>query len=112
MFYPLISANTVNITGTLIAVTICILLLVAMFLFIRVSTDESEKYKDLKEMIETLFGTPAHLRPDTELNRRNDEAAAAAAPRDASPFSEPCPACGHTVSEQHAECPSCGLRLM
>lgn len=112
--YYLLSANTVNIAGTLIAVTICVFLLTMMVLFIRVSTGDSEKYKDIREMIETMFGTPAHLRPDSnsESDRRKDEAAASTASRDSQPFSEPCPACGYSVTEQHADCPSCELRLM
>ncbi|MGO4547682.1 hypothetical protein AB4Z29_23105 [Paenibacillus sp. 2TAB23] len=86
--------------------------LAGMFMFIRIASDDSDKYKDLKEMVETIFGTPAHLRPsvdDADKNRHDpDKLGSAAAP----PFSEPCPACSETVTEQDATCPSCGLQLL
>ncbi|MBD2872895.1 hypothetical protein [Paenibacillus arenilitoris] len=88
-------------------------LLGVMFLFVRIASDDSDRYKELKEVVETLFGTPAHLRRNPD--DRPDSATArseAAASSGVAPFSEPCPACGETVTERHPECPSCGLRLL
>ncbi|WP_042168184.1 hypothetical protein [Paenibacillus gorillae] len=98
-----------NIGATLIVLLFAALLLGAMFFFIRISTDDSDKYKEWKEMVESLFGTPAFLRPGAGEQPGNAEAAAAAS---AQPFTEQCPACGETVTEQNTDCPSCGLRLL
>lgn len=86
--------------------------LAGMFMFVRIASDDSGKYKDIKEMVETIFGTPAHLRPsadETSKNRHDPNKLGAAA---ALPFSEPCPACSVTVTEQDETCPSCGLQLL
>jgi len=86
-------------------------LLYMMYVIIRMSYDETDKpgrYSQLKEMVETLFGTPAHMRQSEPSS--SEQAAAAAA--NLQPFTEPCPACGEQVSEKNQTCPSCGLRLL
>ena len=89
-------------------------LLGGMFLFVRAASDDSGKYKELKEIVETLFATPAHLRPGDDADRGGAAGAAEAGSpaRSSAPFSEPCPACGETVTERDAACPSCDLRLL
>jgi hypothetical protein len=104
-----------DVGATAIVLTIAALLLGGMFMFVRIASDDSDKFKELKEMVETLFGTPAHLRQNAEPPTNNKSAAATGAAVSAAaavPFSEPCPACNKTVTERDTECPSCGLRLL
>lgn len=110
--YPLPLSTWFDIGATTVVLLLAGLLLGAMFLFIRVASDDSDKYKTLREMVETLFGTPAHL-------RSGDTASDDASPSSDTPlrstlpqFREPCPACGTEVTERDAECPSCQLRLL
>lgn len=107
--YMVTFVSLLDIGATAIVLLCAGLLLGAMFLFIRISTDDSDKFKDLKDMVEALFSTPAHLRP-SETAASKEEAPIAPSVKLA--FSEPCPACEQTVTEQDAECPSCGLRLL
>ncbi|GIQ61586.1 hypothetical protein PACILC2_01540 [Paenibacillus cisolokensis] len=98
-----------------VAATAVVLLLAAglfggMFLFVRTVSDDSDKHQDLKELVETLFGTPAHLRPDKDTQATAGEPAAARKPP--APFEDECPACGERVTHEHPECPGCGLRLL
>ena len=88
-------------------------LLAGMFLFVKIASDDSDRYKELKEMVETLFGTPAHLRQQSGDPSGKDEAISKdGQPASTAPFSEPCPACGETVTERDSICPSCGLQLL
>ncbi|MFB9325841.1 hypothetical protein ACFFSY_07860 [Paenibacillus aurantiacus] len=85
----------------------------AMFAIIRITTSDSDKHQEIRDFVETLFGTPAHLRPGggaAEETAAGKEEHPAAAPGIAA-YSEPCPGCGKTVTQLHADCPSCGLRL-
>lgn len=103
----------IDIGATAIVLLLAALLLGAMFFFIRIASDDSNKYKTLREMVETLFGTPAHLRSGDASSE--DASSSAAAPSRFSTlpaFREPCPACGTEVTERDAECPSCQLRLL
>ncbi|MCU6713166.1 hypothetical protein M6D81_31155 [Paenibacillus sp. J5C_2022] len=101
-----------DIGATVVVLLLAALLLGAMFFFIRIASDDSDKYKTLREMVETLFGTPAHLRSGDASS--DDAASSATAPSRPStlPFREPCPACNTEVTERDAECPSCQLRLL
>ncbi|TYP70692.1 hypothetical protein [Paenibacillus methanolicus] len=85
----------------------------AMFAIIRITTSDSDKHREIRDFVETLFGTPAHLRPGSgaaeETAAGKEERPAPAANGHA--YSEPCPGCGETVTQAHADCPSCGLRL-
>ncbi|CAM4094221.1 zinc ribbon domain-containing protein [Paenibacillus alkaliterrae] len=103
-----------DIGATAIVLAIAGALLGGMFLFVRIASDDSDRYKELKEIVETLFGTPAHLLQQPEGSAGDDSAKSgtAAAAATVSPFSEPCPACGETVTERDSFCPSCGLRLL
>ncbi|MFX3633256.1 MAG: hypothetical protein ACE3L7_15330 [Candidatus Pristimantibacillus sp.] len=107
--YMVIYVSLLDVGATAIVLLCAGLLLGAMFLFIRISTDDSEKYNDLKAMVEALFSTPAHLRP-SEAAATKEEARASSSTLQS--FSEPCPACEQTVTELDSECPSCGLRLL
>lgn len=84
----------------------------AMFAIIRITTSDSDKHQQIRDFVETLFGTPAHLRPGSGAA---EETAAGKeerlAPSGGPAYSEPCPGCGDTVTQLHADCPSCGLRL-
>src|SRR3569832_2336400 len=103
----LMSINRYSAGATAFVLFLAFALVGAMFLLIKLSTDESDKYKDLKEMVETLFGTPAHLRSsnaNTKEDASKESAVQSAATMEA--FAEPCPACGETVTEQHRDCPS------
>ncbi|MFC4098638.1 hypothetical protein [Paenibacillus xanthanilyticus] len=86
----------------------------AMFAIIRITTSDSEKHREIRDFVETLFGTPAHLRPGggapEETAAGKEERASSAAPNGPA-YSEPCPGCGDTVTQAHADCPGCGLRL-
>ncbi|MBB3112674.1 hypothetical protein FHS18_004775 [Paenibacillus phyllosphaerae] len=105
---PLMSWMSGLATG--IALLIGCGIVAAMFMIIRLSTSDSDKHKELREFVETLFGTPAHLRPDAAKTAESETAAASvSASREA--FTEPCPACAHHVTERDVDCPSCGLRL-
>ncbi|WP_138754897.1 hypothetical protein [Paenibacillus sinopodophylli] len=88
--------------------------LTGMFMFVRMASDDSDRYKNLKEMVETIFGTPAHLRPSTDSSSTGTGDKDKDKPNVAelSPFSEPCPACSETITERDLTCPSCGLRLL
>ncbi|OBZ11168.1 zinc ribbon domain-containing protein [Bacillus sp. FJAT-26390] len=102
-----------DLGATAIVLLIAGTLLAGMFMFIRIASDDSDRYKVLKEMVETLFGTPAHLRQQPENNAdkaivKTDKSAEAAI----AAFSEPCPACSETVTERDSTCPSCGLQLL
>jgi hypothetical protein len=101
--------NWIDIVATTFVLLLAGALIGAMFLIIRVASGESESSGTVRDMVETLFGTPSHLRSGT------DTQADAAAPKPASgasPFREPCPACGQSVTERDAVCPSCELRLL
>lgn len=105
-----------DIGATAIVLIIAGVLLAGMFMFVRIASDDSDKYKDLKEMVETIFGTPAHLRPqsqsdDSSISQKGKDSAKEIAPGNLAPFSEPCPACSETVTERDSSCPSCGLQL-
>ncbi|MWC27786.1 hypothetical protein [Paenibacillus sp. MMS18-CY102] len=107
------SINWYSAGATAFVLFLALALVGTMFLLIKLSNDDSDKYKDLKEMVETIFGTPAHLRTGNAASQddANKEAAAQSAAA-VEAFAEPCPACGETVTEQHRDCPSCGLRLL
>jgi hypothetical protein len=103
-----------DIGATAIVLIIAGVLLAGMFMFVRIASDDSDKYKDLKEMVETIFGTPAHLRPssnDASVSPKGKSFARDIAAPNLAPFSEPCPACSETVTERDSSCPSCGLQL-
>ncbi|WP_127530897.1 hypothetical protein [Paenibacillus kobensis] len=108
------SINWYSTGATVFVLLLAFALVGAMFLFVKLTTDDSDRFKELKEMVETIFGTPAHLRssppPDKSADGLKETAAQSAAALEA--FAEPCPACSETVTEQHQNCPSCGLRLL
>lgn len=98
--------------ATAVVLIIAGALLTGMFMFVRIASDDSDRYKELKEMVETIFGTPAHLRPHSEDNSAKDGAKSERRAGAAAAFSEPCPACSETVTERDSICPSCGLQLL
>jgi hypothetical protein len=81
-------------------------------MFIRIASDDSDRYKELKEMVETIFGTPAHLRPHLDDNPAKNGPKSERSSAASAAFSEPCPACSETVTERDSICPSCGLQLL
>lgn len=102
--------NWFDIGATTLVLLLAAALIGAMFMIIRVATGDSEGSKTVRDMVETLFGTPAHLRSGAD--QTPETAAAQLPPASLAPFSEPCPACGHAVTEQDIVCPSCELRLL
>ncbi|HTG67974.1 MAG TPA: zinc ribbon domain-containing protein [Candidatus Udaeobacter sp.] len=102
-----------DVGATAIVLIIAGMLLAGMFMFVRLASDDSDRYRDLKEIVETLFGTPAHLRqPSEQISAKGDGKSEGGSSASAAPFSEPCPACNETVTERDSVCPSCGLRLL
>jgi len=104
--------------GTGIVLLIAGSIVGAMVWMIRISTDDSGKHAELKAFMETLFETPAHLRPGSPAAPRTgepdalDDAQSASVIRAAQPFEDQCPACSEPVTHEHAFCPSCELRLL
>lgn len=103
---PMISWMNGIATGVVLLIGLGIAL--AMFFLIRIATSDSDRHKELREFVETLFGTPAHLRPE---NGSDAPGQTAAAKEHTEAFTEPCPGCSELVTEIHTACPSCGLRL-
>ncbi|MBW5445459.1 hypothetical protein GE107_05210 [Cohnella sp. CFH 77786] len=99
-----------------IAVTALVLLLGGMYALVRAMSDDSGKYEEIKKMLDPIFHTPSFLRPGSEsgeASQAQGETAATAAARAAhEPFEDECPGCRERVTHEHAECPSCGLRLL
>ncbi|MDQ0114667.1 hypothetical protein [Paenibacillus harenae] len=100
--------------ATAIVLLVALLLLAGMIFFIRIASSGEDKHAEIREMVETLFGTPAHLRPTQPgaASPPSSSSAPSSLSKSAAPFSEPCPACGETVTENDAHCPSCDLRLL
>ncbi|MGO4370338.1 hypothetical protein [Paenibacillus sp. 2TAB19] len=99
--------------ATAIVLLVAFLLLAGMIFFIRIASSGEDKHAEIREMVETLFGTPAHLRaaPPSDAST---SASSSPSPltKPAASFSEPCPACGETVTQNDVHCPSCDLRLL
>ena len=96
-----------------IASAVLLLILGGMYLLIRVMSDDSGKYEELRAMLDPLFHPPAFLQPGAA-DRSQSPDSAAAGSRSADelePYEEACPGCGEQVTHVHAECPGCGLRL-
>lgn len=110
--FPLVSVMSGVATGVVLLVAAA--LVGGLFFMIRMMTDDSDKYKQIKDFAQALLGPPAPSRPGGE-ESKDEIAAGGARIRPAGggeAFSEPCPGCGTTVTEEHVDCPSCGLRLL
>jgi rubrerythrin len=97
-----------NAIATILVLAVAGALVAAMIYILKLSSDDSGKTSELKQFVEALFGGSRQ-----EAAGEDDSAAALkrlAEHKDA--FSEPCPACGETVTHQDADCPACGLRLV
>ncbi|MBB3068203.1 hypothetical protein FHS14_001179 [Paenibacillus baekrokdamisoli] len=104
-----------NAVATSIVLFVAAALIGAMFLMIRLMSDGSDKHSELKAFVETLFGSPAHLRTGSDGNEppiEGKEANGQTKLTSAEPYTELCPACEETVTHEHEQCPSCGLRLL
>jgi len=99
--------------GYSIASVILLLILGGMYLLIRVMSDDSGKFEELRAMLDPLFHPPAFLQPGAsdQAQSSGDHEASRTANVSSEPFEEACPGCGEQVTHVHAECPSCGLRL-
>ncbi|MBH5318690.1 zinc ribbon domain-containing protein [Paenibacillus sp. GSMTC-2017] len=104
----------VDVGATTFVLLLAVILVGAMFLFIRVSTDDSDKYKQFRDVVETIFGTPAHLRPGQDPGSKSESSSTSEAVTASKlqTFQEPCPACGEEVTERDIVCPACELRLL
>jgi len=104
-----------SLASVLVLLLACALVGAMIFVIkLTTDTDDSEKHKQLREFIEALFGTPAHLRQGgaaEESGKDSDAVKGRSSTAKADPFQEPCPACDATVTHEDADCPSCGLRL-
>lgn len=98
--------------GYSIATAAIVLILGGMYGMIRIMSDDSGKYEEFRKLLDPIFHPPAFLRPGEDA--ANDAAASSESADEVAPepFEEACPGCGEQVTEQHASCPSCGLRLM
>jgi hypothetical protein len=108
------AAGWFGLTATAVVLLIAAGLVTGMIAVVRAVSDDSGKQSELKDFVEALFATPKHLRPDPEDNGRQERQAKDQANGSAAtePFSEPCPGCGETVTEDDWDCPVCGLRLL
>ncbi|OUS67730.1 hypothetical protein B1748_35755 [Paenibacillus sp. MY03] len=106
--------NWADIAATTFVLLIAGTLILAMFYIVRVASGESEGSKTIRDMVETLFGTPAHLRggDDSASGEGSSGGSRLAGASTQLPFREPCPACGEEVTENDVNCPSCELRLL
>ncbi|WP_214626171.1 zinc ribbon domain-containing protein [Paenibacillus agaridevorans] len=106
--------NWSDIAATTFVLLIAGALILAMFYIVRVASGESEGSKTIRDMVETLFGTPAHLRggDDSASGEGSSGGSRLAGASTQLPFREPCPACGEEVTEENVNCPSCELRLL
>lgn len=102
-------SSWLNIGATVLVLLLACGLLGAMFLVIRVMSDDSDNYKTIRSMVEAIFGTPAHLQSGKE-----DPPASPSTPNGSpsASYREPCPGCGEEVTERDVTCPSCELRLL
>jgi len=106
-----------DVAGTAIVLLVAGGIVGAMVWMIRISTDDSGKHAELQAFMQTLFETPAHLRPGSPADSGSGDPSAAhsaesdLAIRHSHPFEEHCPACSEPVTHEHASCPSCELRL-
>lgn len=95
-----------------IASVVLLFILGGMYLLVRVMSDDSGKYEELRSILDPLFHPPAFLQPGA-----SDRAQTPADPNSPSSsnaleqFEEACPGCGEQVTHVHPECPGCGLRL-
>jgi len=93
-----------------IASAVLLFILGGMYMLLRVMSDDSGKYEELRAMLDPLFHPPAFTQrgaSDQTLSA-GEASLQAAAPE---PYEEACPGCGEQVTHLHAECPTCGLRL-
>jgi hypothetical protein len=100
----------INIIGYSVVAIVIGGILGAMVMVIKMTTDDTGKQGYLKEMVEALFGTPAHLRPPSPEEKKE-----AIAPHSGNPFeafTEACPACDTAVTHMDKICPSCDLKLL
>jgi|GEM_PF-1638687 len=88
------SINWYSAGATAFVLLLAFVLVGAMLLFVKLTTDDSDRFKELKEMVETIFGTPAHLRsssPDPDKTEGGLPEGAAQSAAALEPFSEPVP---------------------
>jgi hypothetical protein len=102
-----------DVAGTTIVLVFAGGIVGAMGWVVRISTDDSGRHAELKAFMETLFETPAHLRPGSGADSNSSPAPAdnLAKPQ-SQPFQDTCPACSVPVTQDNTFCPSCDLRLM
>lgn len=100
-----------NAIATAIVLAIAGVLVAAMIYIVKLSVDDSGKTSELRRFAEALFGgNAAGQEAAAEAEEPADARERLAASRES--FSEPCPACGETVTQRDADCPGCGLRLV
>jgi hypothetical protein len=96
-----------------ITLTVLLVILVGMFVIVRAMSDDSGRFVEVKQMMDSMFHTPSFLRPgngEAGSGTVHDETAAAFSVHET--FEDQCPACLERVTHEHKECPSCGLRLL
>jgi hypothetical protein len=101
-----------DVAGTTIVLVFAGSIVGAMGWVIRISTDDSGRHAELKAFMETLFETPAHLRPGSGTDSNTPAQAGNHTNPHTQPFEDTCPACSEPVTQNDTFCPSCGLRLM
>ncbi|MFD2613839.1 hypothetical protein [Paenibacillus gansuensis] len=53
----------IDIIGYSVVALFAVVILGGMFLVVKASTSDSDQHRWVREIVESLFGTPAHLRP-------------------------------------------------
>ncbi|ANE46990.1 hypothetical protein SY83_12685 [Paenibacillus swuensis] len=100
-----------NLIGYSAVIVVAAVILGGMFMVVRLATEDSDKQSWVREIVESMFGTPAHLRPAAPENKNAEDDMGKSNSSALETFEEPCPACGERVTQAHEICPSCDLRL-
>lgn len=98
----------INIIGYTVVIGAAVCFLFLLYYMVKATTDDSDKYKYLKDMVEIIFAnqkSPEELDPKVIGNRD-------AVLLNLEPFEEECPACEASVTQIDRNCPVCGLKLM
>jgi DNA-directed RNA polymerase subunit RPC12/RpoP len=99
----------INIIGTSIVIIVCLAILLAMYLIIRMMQSDSAQSGFWKDLMDIL-GSMQRQSGGNDTEAENGKSIAVTA--DQEKFEEECPACSAKVTQKDVECPSCGLRLL
>ena len=92
--------------GYSLVIGFCLAFLFLLYYLVKATTDDSEKYRFLRDFVEILF---MNQRPQDNPDPDTDKSAFH---MDKEPFEDECPACSGVVTHKDRYCPSCGLKVM